>query len=361
MDVLYSKIMSIWGTDGHAKTVYWPFRQGTCRSFIAYAFTIATISACSDAYNPEIIVSSEISNAVKNCAVELIVLGTSQDAGTPQIGNSDDPAWRNPELKAYATSIAVVDHKNEKRYLFEATPDMREQLHLLDNIAPTQDAPSRLGLAGIFLTHAHIGHYAGLIFVGHESAGTNSLPVYAMPHMANYLKSNGPWSQLVDFENIHIAPLQNRRSVPLTSEITVTPYQVPHRDEYSETVGYIIKTTSKSALFLPDIDDWDRWLVEHDINIDEMIKNVDYAFIDATFYDDHELPGRDMSAIPHPRVSDSVVRFTQNIPEHKSKVHFIHVNQTNPIRYRDSPLSLEVVNNGFNIARRGDRHCMKSI
>lgn len=292
----------------------------------------------------------------QSCDVEFIILGTAQDAGAPQIGNNDDPAWQNASLKAHATSAALVDHQLGARYLFDATPDLREQLHSLDAIAPPNpDKP--LGLAGIFLTHAHIGHYAGLIFLGHESAGTKNLNVYAMPRMAEYLRGNGPWSQLVEFENIKLQPLATSAAANLEGALSVTPYQVPHRDEFSETVGFEISSANKSVLFLPDIDSWEEWN-KYGQTIEARLAAVDYAFLDATFYDDNELPGRDMSAIPHPRVTESMDRFDKLPKAEREKVRFIHLNHTNAARFADSDISKEIAGRGYKLAKAGERYCL---
>ncbi len=122
-----------------------------------------------------------------SCDVEFVILGIGQDGGAPQIGNPDDPAWTNSSLKLWAASGALIDHRHSSRYLFEATPDLREQMNLLDSISDGGSAP--LGLSGVFLTHAHIGHYAGLMFVGHESIGTQGLKVFSLPRMQNYLEN----------------------------------------------------------------------------------------------------------------------------------------------------------------------------
>lgn len=290
------------------------------------------------------------------CAIELIVLGAGQDAGAPQIGNPQDPAWADPALRLTPTSIALVDHLEGQRYLFEATPRITQQMNLLDTLAPgTGDG---LGLSGVFLTHAHIGHYAGLIYLGREAAGASDVPVYAMPRMADYLRSNGPWGQLVDLENIRIATLEDRTPQALSSTISVTPYRVPHRDEYSETVGFVIETAGKSALFIPDIDSWDEWEADFDLRLEDMLEQVDFAFIDATFYDDHELPGRDMTLIPHPRVAATMERLENHPADIRSRVQFIHYNHTNPIRFTNSEETQGVYERGFHIARAGDRHCL---
>lgn len=290
------------------------------------------------------------------CHVELIVLGAGQDAGAPQFGNPDDPAWADRSLRLTATSIAIVDHQTSERYLFDATPNITEQIQRLDRLAP--GTAKNEGVSGVFLTHAHIGHYAGLMFLGREVAGTSGVPVYAMPRMRDYLTQNGPWGQLVELGNIALQPLNNREPVTVSSKIQVTPYRVPHRDEYSETVGFIIESAQKSALFLPDIDSWEEWEQTSDLRIEDIVEQVDYAFIDATFYDDFELPGRDMSLIPHPRVTQSMDLLAHLPGEQKAGVRFIHYNHTNPIRFTGSEQSESVRARGFNVAREGDRHCL---
>ncbi|MFN3213398.1 MAG: MBL fold metallo-hydrolase [Henriciella sp.] len=290
------------------------------------------------------------------CAIELIVLGAGQDAGAPQIGNPHDPAWADPALRLTPTSIALVDHAVGRRYLFDATPQITQQMNLLDTLAP--GSGDKLSLSGVFLTHAHIGHYAGLMYLGREAAGASSVPVYAMPRMADYLQSNGPWGQLVDLENIELKPLEDRVPSVLSEAIQVTPYRVPHRDEYSETVGFLIETHGKNALYLPDIDSWDEWDTDFGLRLEDMLGLVDFAFVDATFYDNHELPGRDMTLIPHPRVTETMERLDGQRAEVRSRVQFIHYNHTNPIRFLDAEETADVYARGFNIARAGDRHCL---
>lgn len=297
-----------------------------------------------------------VQTAAPDCDAAFIILGAGQDAGAPQIGYKNDAAWTAPEHRLLATSAALVDKKTGARYLFEATPDISEQLHALDLAAPHGDGP--LGLDGVFLTHAHIGHYAGLMFFGREAAGTDALPVYAMERMTRFLRNNGPWEQLVSLGNIDLRTMTADEAAALPGGLSVTPLQVPHRDEYSETVGYVIEGPDKSALFLPDIDSWREWATTYEHAIEDVLAQVDYAFVDATFYSDDELPNRDMSKIPHPRVADSMDHFDAINPETRAKVYFIHINHTNPIRFADSQEAGEVRSRGYHIARRGDRVCL---
>jgi len=318
--------------------------RGAARKIVFSAVLFCGLSACNAA------------EVVQSCEVEFIILGTAQDAGMPQIGNNDDPAWQDMSLKGYATSAALVNHQNGARYLFEATPDMREQINRLDEMAPPKNEAS-LGLSGIFLTHAHMGHYARLMFVGHESAGAKGINVYAMPRMSDYLQNNGPWSQLVEFGNITLQPLTAAEGTRLPGELSVTPYQVPHRDEFSETVGFEITGGDKAVLFLPDIDSWDEW-EKYGQTIEARLAAVDYAFLDATFYDDNELPGRDMSAIPHPRLKGSMDRFDDLATSERDKVRFIHLNHTNPARFEDSAISKEIARRGYKLAKEGESYCL---
>ena len=308
-------------------------------------------AGCSGAQTPD------VSAALADCKTELIVLGAGQDAGAPQIGNSQDAGWNDPALQLYPVSLGLVDHDSGARYLFDASPQVTAQLQLFDALTGSSQDKG-LHLDGVFLTHAHIGHYAGLIFFGREAAGARDLPVYAMPRMGAFLRENGPWGQLVELDNISIRNLSDRTEIGLSSGLSVTPVQVPHRDEYSETVGYVIKGAEASALFVPDIDSWDAWQSEYGVSIDDMVAQVDYAFLDASFFDNHELVGRDMSEIPHPRVTETMALFADAATDIRKRIHFIHYNHTNPIRDPNSADTRSVAEAGFNIARRGDRICL---
>ena len=292
------------------------------------------------------------------CEVEFMILGTGQDGGAPQIDNQQDPGWTEPQSRRLAASGALLDHRSGQRFLFEATPDIREQLYALNAAFGETSSVAPMGLAGVFLTHAHIGHYAGLMFAGHESAGAKNLRVFAMPRMRQFLESNGPWDQLVRYSNIDVESLQDGEPVDVAESLSVTPLRVPHRDEYSETVGFVIESTSKRLLFLPDIDDWDRWETEFGIRIEDVFTRVDFAYIDATFFDNNELPGRDMSKIPHPRVLDSMLRFSELAAEDQRKIRFFHMNHTNPLRFEDSAARQTMAEMGFRTAVRNERVCL---
>ena len=276
----------------------------------------------------------------------VVVLGIAQDGGYPQAGCNEDcceNAYSDPLKRKNVSCLALVDPKSNKQWIFDATPDLKFQLNLLKKKSGIN------ALNGVFLTHAHIGHYTGLVNFGNEVMGSNNMPVYCMKKMRNFIRSYAPWNQLVKNKNIDLKLLENGSSIKLDQSLSITPILVPHRDEYSETVGYKIVSKNKSLVFIPDIDKWDKW----NISITELIKQVDYAFLDATFYKNGELK-RDMSKIPHPLVEESMALFSELSKEDKKKIYFIHFNHTNPLLREESKAQKEVVKKGFNFSKEGE-------
>ena len=279
-------------------------------------------------------------------AQRLIVLGTVQDAGSPHIGCAKaccKKLFKRPDPGRKVVSLGLIDETNKKVFLLEATPDIAAQLEALKVRAPflTSGIPD-----GILLTHAHIGHYAGLMYLGREALGARQAAVFAMPRMRAYLESNGPWSQLVDLGNISLQNLEADQAFVLTPDLKVTPFLVPHRDEFSETVGFRISGRNKTAIFLPDIDKWEKWSTD----ITTLLASVDYAFLDATFFDAAEIGYRDIREIPHPLVIESMELFKGLHPQERAKIHFIHFNHTNPLLDPRSRASKKVRKMGFRVA-----------
>lgn len=278
---------------------------------------------------------------------QVVVLGVAQDAGYPQAGCFQRhcmPGWQDKNKRITPTSLALIDHVGKTRIIFEASPQLPEQLYQLEKHASAE----KYQLTGVFLTHAHIGHYAGLMFFGHEAMGANNVPVFAMPKMKSFLENNGPWSQLVAYQNIDLQLLENHKLTAL-KPFSITPFVVPHRDEFSETVGYRVKGPHKSLVFIPDINKWDQW----DQSLIDLVKSVDYAFLDAAFFADGELPGRDMSAIPHPFVSETMEALKILPTKQKNKVWFIHMNHTNPLLNPASKEYNQVLEAGYKVAYEG--------
>lgn len=279
----------------------------------------------------------------------VVVLGIAQDGGYPQAGcRREDCAalFDGRGQGALVASLGIVDPVSGQRWIIDATPDFPRQLHRLEKFAglPRQGAPL---LDGVLLTHAHIGHYLGLAHLGREVLGTRNVPVFAMPRMRDFLEHNGPWSQLVSLNNIVIRPLSAGTTVALNERISVTPLLVPHRDEFSETVAFIVRGPARAILWLPDIDKWEKWTTP----IESIVAQVDVAYVDATFYSAAELPGRDLREIPHPTVEETMARFATS--PLRSRIRLVHLNQSNPL-LRNGNVRRLVQERGFAVAVEGE-------
>jgi pyrroloquinoline quinone biosynthesis protein B len=278
----------------------------------------------------------------------VIVLGIAQDGGVPQAGTKPESA---NVTRRHVASLAIVDPRQSKRWLIDCTPDFPEQLLALDRIAQVTGRP---GLAGVFLTHAHMGHYTGLMFLGHEVMGARGVPVFATAALCEFLATNGPWSQLVRYENIVLNTLVPGEPVALGPQLEITPFAVPHRQEYSDVVGYRIDGPERSVLFIPDIDSWWEWDA-NGTRIEDAIRDVAVAYLDGTFYANGEIPGRDMSTFPHPFITTSMERFASLPPAQRAKVRFIHLNHTNPALVDSSAARAAIEKNGFRVAEELER------
>ena len=276
----------------------------------------------------------------------VVVLGIAQDGGAPHAGCEKScciELWESGK-KEKVSSIGIVNPLTKQSWLFDATPDFPSQYRILTENHNTE-------LVGIFLTHAHMGHYTGLLHLGREVMGKKNVPVYVMSRMKRFLETNGPWNQLVNLKNINLELIENNKDIKIGEQLFIEPFLVPHRDEYSETVGYRIIGKEKSLAFIPDIDKWEKW---HG-SIFQLALNTDILLLDGTFYSQNEIPHRNMAEIPHPFIIESMETLSELNSENRSKIHFIHFNHSNPAIKDNSPAYHTIKSKRFNLAREGDR------
>ena len=272
--------------------------------------------------------------------VQAVVLGIAQDGGVPHLGCRQKlcvEARRDPSKRLRVASLGLIDGASGKRFLIDATPDFEEQV-------------SRLGgfPDGILLTHAHIGHYLGLAQLGREAINARGTPVFCTPSMARFLRENRPWSRLVERGNVDIHEIEPDKEFVLTDSLRVTALKVPHRDEDSDTVAYVVAGPSRRLLWLPDIDKWEKW----DRRIEEVLRTVNEAFLDGTFFSAEEIPGRSIAEIPHPLVSETVSLLSTE--QGRARVFFVHLNHTNRLLW-DKKETRRLRDEGFGVATEGQR------
>jgi len=288
----------------------------------------------------------------EGAAAQLIALGTVQDGGLPHASCGCERcklARKDSAHRRFVAGLALVLPEEGQTWLIDATPNLPYQLEILRIWdAPPRDGVDRAPIDGVFLTHAHIGHYLGLAHLGFEVVHTHRVPVYGTLSMRRFLRTNGPWSQLVDKENIELRRLSPGRPVQIANRVRVTPIRVPHRDELSDTVGFRIEGLRSSVLYVPDTDGWDEWRVP----LTEHLAGIDVAILDGSFYSLDELPGRSIEDVRHPLMSETM-DLLQPLVGEGLKVYFTHMNHTNPVLGPDDEARNEVLARGFRILEEG--------
>jgi len=281
----------------------------------------------------------------------VLVLGTAQDGGYPHIGCERaccKKVYTGQAPAGKTTALALVDPLRKKWWLFEAGPDLPYQLHYF---AETTDHVYPFLPEGIFITHAHIGHYTGLMYLGREALGASSVKVHVLPRMKSYLSSNGPWSQLVQLKNIILEEISETDLLQLNETIQVQAFTVPHRDEYSETAGFNIITPNDRYLFIPDIDKWSRFSKD----IRTLVDSATHSFLDASFYSMEEMKHRNLAEIPHPLVTETMELFSKHPLSTKNKIHFIHFNHTNRLLWDEESVK-QLQRQGFGVSKIGEQY-----
>ena len=96
----------------------------------------------------------------------IFILGTLQDGGFTYNSSQKkmcQDTFETLKISKKVSSIAIVDPSSKQQWIIDATPDFKDQLYSL------QKQTSISNLDGILLTHAHMGHYLGLVYLGKEA------------------------------------------------------------------------------------------------------------------------------------------------------------------------------------------------
>lgn len=285
----------------------------------------------------------------------VVVLGTAQDGGLPQIGArdaADEAARRDPRRRRLVASLLVCDPATGGRWLIDATPDLREQVERASDEPATRQLPGPRPplFDGIFLTHAHMGHYTGLVHLGREAYAANRMPLHVSPSMAAFLERNAPWELLVRLGHVALVPFVAGQPIALAPGLTITPIPVPHRAEYTDTHAFLVRGPRRAVLYLPDVDKWERLAP----SIESLVAQVDLALLDGTFFAAGEVPGRALAEVPHPFIVESLARFGALPERERRKIVFLHLNHTNPAADPRSAERRQVVAVGMRVAEEGE-------
>jgi pyrroloquinoline quinone biosynthesis protein B len=286
------------------------------------------------------------------------ILGIAQDGGLPHAACSCTnctAARTDPNRASGVASLGIIAPTAGKAYLVDASPDIIQQLALLSDVRTLEpNRVDRTPVDGVFLTHAHIGHYLGLALLGFEAVNTQELPVWCSQKMGDFLTKNAPWDRLISQKNLALNVETSGEPVSLSDGIQVTPIGVPHRAEYTDTYGYLMAGARQRVLYIPDTSPWHAW--SHPM--EDVLTDVNVALLDGTFYSGDELPGRDLTKIGHPLMVDTMDRLQSRVDAGTLRVIFVHLNHSNPALDPSSDARKTVEKRGFSIGVQGQEFAL---
>ncbi len=278
--------------------------------------------------------------------VEAILLGIAQDGGRPQAGCVKDCCKDiSPFDEAYPVALGIVEH--DTYHLIDVSRSLAQQLRFVN--AQT--------IGHVFLTHAHFGHIDGLGLFGKETMNLRGIPLHLSASMLELMRSTPQWNLLLEQGVVEPRVFSDGQTIEVSSELRLQPLLVPHRAELSDTHAFLVRTNSKTLLYLPDHDTWKETLQEQDIRSWFASLSVDIALIDGTFWSLDELSHRVQAEVPHPPVSQTIEMLGTR-QEGDPEIAFIHLNHTNPLYDTSSTAHKQVLRLGWDVGRQGMRYSL---
>lgn len=258
------------------------------------------------------------------------VLGSAQDGGVPHLGcgcGRCRGAREDRNLQRSPASVKVYDEEKEVNYLFDVSPDIRFQVgdEFID---------------GIFVSHAHLGHLTGLLYLGTEAFNADRVPVYCSEKVDRFLHENPPYRLLMDRDNVETNVFADGEVVDVMG-IEVTPFEVVNKGYVpTDTHAFTIQSDRTTLFYVTDVDRWAEETLD-------AIRAADIAIIDGCFWSAEEVER--YQHVPHPPMEDSIA----DLAGFDTDIYFTHMNHTNPVLDPDSPEREMVEENGFRVVDDG--------
>lgn len=252
------------------------------------------------------------------------ILGSGQDEGIPRL-DCNCPQCKKGIFR-YGPSVLLMPKNGNRKILIDVPPDIKRMVGLNP-------------IDSIFLTHAHIGHYGGLFFLGKEAYNADEKPVYCSEKMKEWLGSgNKAYRHLIERNNIQLIPFKPGEKFELDS-LGCKPIKVNHRNEDADTVSLMFVENGNKFYYMPDLDHWTK-------KTEGLVIESDVALIDGTFFSSEEIDRED---VPHPFVKETMERFEGSGTE----IYFTHLNHTNPVADKETKEYKKVIEEGFGVAEDG--------
>jgi pyrroloquinoline quinone biosynthesis protein B len=296
------------------------------------------------------------------------VLGSAAGGGFPQwnCGCPNCIRARTPEGSAEQRTqeSVAISADGDEWFLLNASPEVRAQLESFERLHPR--APRHSPISGIVLTNGDLDHTLGLLSL-RES---HPLVVYATGAVRRgFTEGNVLYRTLQRFpEQVRWQTLELGRPSPLlltngkASGLTVLPVPVPGKPPVhletlagkspEEGVGLVIEDAARGKR-LSYFSSFGALTSE----IEAAMRTSDCTFADGTFWTSDELVRLELGTkraedMAHAPVggSEGTLRRLSRLPGRRV---FIHVNNTNPMLFPDSPEAAEVRRAGLEVAHDG--------
>ena len=299
------------------------------------------------------------------------VLGAAAGGGYPQWNcnhpNSILARKKNTLAKSRTQSSIAVSLNKKHWFIFNASPDLRQQIWENPELMPDSSDPIRYSpIMGVVLTNADVDHIAGLINL-RESQKFNLL---ATSKVLEVLKKNSVFNVL-NPKYVNKAALSLDKEIELAlsdgspSGISIVPFSVPGKvalwlEEKNntpelgaigeDTIALEVKNNQNKTNFfyIPGCASVPDWLKKK-------LYNADLVFFDGTLWTDDEMikenvgikTGQRMGHISMSGKEGSMEAFEKlNV---KRKI-YIHINTTNPVLVENSDEKNIVVKQGWEVA-----------
>lgn len=304
--------------------------------------------------------------------LHILVLGAAAGGGFPQWNSNDAIARRarsgDPGARPRTQSSIAVSADGKNWVLFNASPDLRQQIHDRHQLHPAADAPLRASpIAAVVLTNADVDHVAGLL----NLRESQTFALYGHARVLDVLARNSIFNVLnPDFVARRPMPvdtvlaLSDGQEKPLG--IRVRAFTVPGKvalwledktapdfgTAEGDTLGLeIMDEAGRSFFYIPAC-------AQMTPDLAARLQGAALVFFDGTLWRDDEMiragvgtkTGRRMGHMSCDGGNGSIAALADlNI----GRKIFIHINNTNPLFVAHSPERTKAEAAGWQIADDG--------
>ena len=302
--------------------------------------------------------------------LQIVTLGSAAGGGFPQWNCNTDACRRARTGAALARtqSSIAVSGDGESWFLFNASPDLRQQINATPQLHPNHGLRTS-PIAGAVLTNADVDHVAGLLTLRESTP----LVLYATDRVLATLRANSIFNVLnPDFVARRVIVLgesfEPKTPSGETSGLIVEPFAVPGKvalyledpdaganfgTEQGDTVGIKVTSTETGKYFF-----YIPGCAKVPPELADRLRGAPLALFDGTLWQDNEMidagigvkTGERMGKISMSGEDGSIAAFRDLNVDRKI---YIHINNSNPTLLEDAPERRQVEAEGWQISHDG--------